>query len=357
MIKTIPNPILQGLTSSTINRGGPLGGGSDPVSEFDVDGATYYAVAPTGHTYSAEQTTNYSTRKYNTLSAAYAALTTAPATPRVINMIGDWTGVTDTTGVTFLSSAMNTETPANYTLVRGIGDARCTGLWDAAGPAYRLDSTTGTGVYVRCAYLRLDGLQFTGAVYGTSSGVLRFAPTGDLTGDFRFSNLFVKNTRPNVGNAIMSINTRSGDTFRVWNCILSSRSNGMCIRCGDGTISLNSCTFAQTGTGGFAVYKSSGTLAVTNCYASNVTYATFNNGVTSIVTTATSDTDGTAGLQNIPYTTDTFIGVTNDIENLNPAGGSPLLGAGTDTTGEDAPLNFDRNIAGDVRSSWNVGAF
>ena len=155
----------------------------------------------------------------------------------------------------------------------------------------------------------------------------------------------------------MSINTRSGDTFRVWNCILSSRSNGMCIRCGDGTISLNSCTFAQTGTGGFAVYKSSGTLAVTNCYASNVTYATFNNGVTSIVTTATSDTDGTAGLQNIPYTTDTFIGVTNDIENLNPAGGSPLLGAGTDTTGEDAPLNFDRNIAGDVRSSWNVGAF
>ena len=101
--------------------------------EFDVVGATYLAVAPVGYVYTADQTTKYSTRKYNTLNAALAGLTTNPTTPEVINILGTWIAAD------YTYADMNTtgNSATNFLLIRTIGAARHNGVW--SNTAYRLN--------------------------------------------------------------------------------------------------------------------------------------------------------------------------------------------------------------------------
>jgi hypothetical protein len=125
-----------------------------------IANATYSAIAPAGYSYSAEETTRYGTYKYNTLAAWETARKrniTGEAGPAVVDILGDWTGVTDT-GTTITSTWVTNAT--NYLLIRALGTARHTGMWDATkyNLNYSVANTTGT-IDARTAFLVLDGLQ------------------------------------------------------------------------------------------------------------------------------------------------------------------------------------------------------
>jgi RNA processing factor Prp31 len=124
-------------------------------SEFDISGATYYAVAPAGYSYSEAQTAQYSTRKYETMAAAAAALDDVEATtPIVVNVIGEWSA-DDTTGADFSL----TTTAANYLLVRTIGEARST---------YRIaiHNEWQLALALTTDYCRVDGLNVRNSASG-----------------------------------------------------------------------------------------------------------------------------------------------------------------------------------------------
>jgi hypothetical protein len=68
---------------------------------------------------------------------------------------------------------------------------------------------------------------------------------------------------------------------------------------------------------------------------------------------ASSDLTGLAGLQNIPYTTGTFLNVTSGSEDLHLAVGSALIDAGVDESAV-----FTTDIEGTTRTlPWDIGAY
>ena len=98
---------------------------------------------------------------------------------------------------------------------------------------------------------------------------------------------------------------------------------------------------------------------VKNCYASNTAGGgNCFDGVDTMVTCASEDNTGTAGLQTIAADTDQFVNVTGGSEDFHLAGvGSALYNVGTDTSGDSAPLNFNTDIDGDAMgATWPVGA-
>src|SRR5574343_134372 len=143
------------MTTVVVGQG--VSGAAGNAGEFNIVGATYFAVAPSGYSYNSEQDTNYSTRKYNTLFAAEAALSASPSTPQVINIIGTW-GSADTTAVNFDGT---TTSGANYILVRTVAatGSRHSGVY-ATSNIYRLEgSSDWTNVLtVSDDNVKLDGL-------------------------------------------------------------------------------------------------------------------------------------------------------------------------------------------------------
>jgi hypothetical protein len=138
-------------------------------TEFDVAGATYYAVAPVGYSYSSEQTEYYGTRKVNTLAAAEALIPTGTFTAQhVINVIGTW-GAADTTSVTLTGY---TPTEAYRLTIRTIGDARDTYELVQMG-------TIGATLWVQVPYVTIAALRMRiGASPAGSSHCVRVRGSG-----------------------------------------------------------------------------------------------------------------------------------------------------------------------------------
>lgn len=205
------------LCAASAQAGVFVGFGQSPPeasAEFDVSGAMYYAVAPSGHEYTEEQTANYSTRKYTTLSAAEAAIPASPETPTVINIIGTWSSA-DTTSVDFSGS---TFTESNYCLVRTVGDARHGGVYSSG--KYMLSNSTESQLSVSVSYVWIDGLQIYNPYTGTSQRKpVRFK--NSAAGYSKISNTIVvgdySSTAPSYGIGFES----STPIIYCWNNIVS----------------------------------------------------------------------------------------------------------------------------------------
>ena len=369
MSRGLVKGITRGPWGITQVQGGAAaagGGGPSGPAEFDIDGATYYAVAPAGYSYSTDQNTQYDTRKHNTLAAAATAVQADHGftTPVVINVIGDWTsaGPEIVAGATYIGDASATVT--NYYLARAIGDARHTGIWNETGAPHSLQSTTAAAntIWVNGPFMYFDGLQVAKNVAGSGaqSAVLAWTSANNC----RLSNCIIKGSGD--GNNSVGIKLY-GTNFTMWNCIAygwyrSNNSNTAGVEISSfaaGDVNIYSCTFYINSDVGIKRDASStSTVTCKNCwvmadYATPLAYY----GTITKVTCASDDTTGSAGLQNIAYDVATFTNVTTGSEDYSLAGDSPLLATGTDTTGDTAPLDFTTNIAGATRSSWNVGAF
>jgi hypothetical protein len=116
---------------------------------------------------------------------------------------------------------------------------------------------------------------------------------------------------------------------------------------GNGLLTCYSCTFI----GGYqGVNNDSGTAAVCkNCYASG-SNAAFSGSITQTTCAASDTTAADAALDNIAVNTTNFTNVTYATANYHLPAGSGLIGVGTDTHGDSAPMNFSTDIDGQART-------
>lgn len=315
---------------------------ADP--EFDISGATYYAVAEAGYTYTAEQTAQYSTRKYNTLAAAEAALPASPTTPLVINILGTWTAA-DTTAVTIDNP---TTTAANYLLVRALGAARHTGKW--TDTAYRLETVSGTSIIISNDYTQLKGLQvYQNHNANTSHGIDFRGREGILIesciikGNSAYARIQYGLYNDSYGTINAIRNTLIYDfvdTTYARGASLSSAFNE--------SIEVSNLTIVNCGTGIHAGQdyrpKVFNTI-VQNC-ANGFGGSLFNAASSNNVSDIAADAPGTNSFQ----ATVAFVDPTVGDFHLSPTD-SIVMGAGVDLSAE-----FTTDIDGETRTAWDIGA-
>lgn len=288
-------------------------------------------------------------------------------------------------GVNAAYASMNSWEAAEQTDLVSDGDiheVRCEGTGDTGAGVLIEGWTTGVSNYIYIlveAAHRHNGTWNTGKYYleGASSG------TGRLTisqGYFRTKGLQVRNTQGSPSGLTSAIRNVSIGLFdiRIDKCI--KRDGRYTFRTETNAVISITNSIAYGGTVGayvtvdasadlklyscdgigvdFGIYAFQGTITAKNCYAKATTAYATSTGTLNKTTCASSDTTGSAGLQNIAYSTTNFVNVTGGSEDLNLKSGSTLIGNGTDTSGEGAPLNFTDDIIGTERGgTWDVGAF
>lgn len=252
-----------------------------------------------------------------------------------------------------------------YVNIYTTAGARHAGVWNTS--KYRIEAANASGVLtIRDNYVRVDGLQLnlTGAnanfqcAYRAEDGFI------DPSNDLRISNTIAKATGSGFRVPAYFIEDTS-TILTMWNCHGYTMggedhqfSAGIALNCT--TASVYSCNLI--GQVGLSCFTTT-TVTAKNCYAHSVgaSNAWFGGGGSTVTQTtcAASDTSATdPTLDNIPYSTATFTNVTGGSEDFRLPGGSALIGVGTTTSGESAPLNFTTDIAGTTRSgTWTVGAF
>lgn len=101
---------------------------------------------------------------------------------------------------------------------------------------------------------------------------------------------------------------------------------------GSVAINLYNCISYGTTTAGVQ-HSSTGDITCVNCYMESDAdgYINTSTGTLTLTTSASSDTTGSVGLQNIPYDNTTFVDTTLGAEDLHLVSGSPLIGVGTTT--------------------------
>lgn len=334
------------------------GTGDNNPTEFDIAGATYFAVAPAGYIYNGTQDTNYSTRKYNTLSAAIAALNTTPSNEeQVINIIGDWTSVTDTTRANLTGITQGSVSDKIY--IRAIGDARHDGVWVASASTthYRLTLDAANGILaVNQDFVEVDGIILE---YGTASTfdrpVLKIYDSG-ASSEGIFKNLIIKghNSGTHRQHGVDADGASTSQNYFI-NCIIYdvprlSLGHGMELNGSNAYYYLYNCTIIG---GDHCIFEQENTrvyaknIYVGNALNDDIDFYSSNTSFTGkFKYVASSDTTGNTDLQNIPYSTATFTNVTGGSENFIPAVGSSLIDAGRAHEDESAPLNFAYDIAG-----------
>lgn len=325
-----------------------------------VSGGIYYAVAPTGYSYSSAETAKYDTRKYNTLSAAEAALVATPNTPQFIEILGDWT--TDGADTTAVSFSGVTTTSQNYIVVRVIGLAKHNGFWGTDN--YRL-YPSGSGLTVS-----VDHIRFENVAMGVSSGsfnVRCMSISGQNPGsDIRVSGCIFRMPGDTADDEVCIYMSNSNTNLKCWNSIFFN----ICVRAVDdngafyataGNADIYSCTIE----GGYRAIHNDGPddFVVKNCYAGGTggggLYTNGDVGSLTLTTCASQDTTGSAGLQNIQLNDWQFddSSTASSTTDLHLQDGSILRTGGTDTSSDGAPLNFDTDIDGDSIVSWgHIGA-
>ena len=210
-------------------------------------------------------------------------------------------------------------------------------------------------------YVYVDGLQITTTNPGSS--VRYILSTGstartDNLNETRISNCIIKgHGHATYTHNLVRLNTTNLD-FRMWNCIgynLPAINNNLGVyanMASSGTCKISSCTFIG---GEYAYDRASGTQTIKNCYGGGSLTADY-YGTMAKTTCASSDSTGSTGLQGIlvSETADSthagFVSIGAGTEDYHIKVGSPLIGVGTDTSGDAAPMDFTTDIDGDART-------
>jgi hypothetical protein len=275
---------------------------------------------------------------------------------------GVWTiicegSAADTTPVVF----SGVTTSATYYIVvtasSGATYGRHQGVWNTG--KYRLSVADSTAIDIRASFIRIDGLQIskTSATANAKNGIeiLNSLAVGS---DIRLSNLIIRHSSDNYRQTGIRIDSANANVF-IWNIIDYGHpgvDNGY-----DSSIEIESGTasiYSSTLIGGYnAINRYGGTVTVKNTYGSESSSSTVYFGTMTLTNCASSDDSGTSGLTNIALNTTNFTNVTAGSEDFRLPVGSALIGVGTDTSGESAPLNFTTDITGATRTTtWDVGA-
>lgn len=240
----------------------------------------------------------------------------------------------------------------NYLEIVAETGNRAGGSWDATKyhlyPAYSVQS--GTAFEPDKNYIRVDGLQIG---ISSQTAIAEMVYWGGSFG--RISNCLLKGAN-HASLQFRGLVTIQGIT--AWNLIIYNVGvNGRAVHVHN-DCSFYSCTFI--GSPDLCVYILDGTSIFKNCYAYSgggfPAYFGEAGATLTLTTSAASDTSGTAGLDNIAYSTANFVNVTPGSEDFHLPSGSALDATGTDTSGDAAPLNFTTDMDGAARTgTWDVG--
>jgi hypothetical protein len=133
-----------------------------------------------------------------------------------------------------------------------------------------------------------------------------------------------------------------------YNFSTKASSSNRVIAFGGTTLKISNCGFIG---GYYGLYRYAGAIDAKNCYFGGSATADYypNSGTLNMTTCASEDATGSAGLQGVLIDADTFVNVGAGTEDFHQAadGLSPLYHAGTDTSGDASPMNFDTDIDGD----------
>ena len=328
---------------NSFNQGGGsavLSGGWDMTNEeFNIPGATYYAVAEAGYSYTAEQTANYSTRKYNTLTAAEAALPATATTPIVINILGTWSSAVANT-----SFSGTVTTPTNCIYVRTVGAARHNGVW--SNTAFRMSATNTMVLRFYYGNVHVDGLQVELIANNATAYAAVYSGTTLITN--YISNMIIRgNVASSTSNGPVGIRAHDGDIYAT-NCIVYDFINGSNYGVGmlarDSVFARN-CVIYNCATGYSSAYG-----------AGNITNsAVFNNNddfASNFTASYCASDDGDGSNPVVPANwNNVFVDITGRDFHLKPTD-TTLKSAGTDLS-----ASFTTDIDGDARSApWSIGA-
>lgn len=215
--------------------------------------------------------------------------------------------------------------------------------------AYRLVTTGGTTI-TNGEWVIFDGIQVQ-----NGNGTALWQASSPATTLIARKCIF---RRPAGVGSVISVNGVSGSKAQFINCVAIAPAsvNAFLVSAGNTAECYNVDAIGDTV--GFSI---SGTLTAKNCYAKGSSTAYGGAGTKTLTTCASSDTTGSAGLQNIPYDATVFVNVTAGSEDLAILSKeSALVDGGTDTSGESSPFDFTDDIDGSTRparSGWDVGIF
>jgi len=283
------------------------------------------------------------------IAASHADLVTADVYAS-IEIDGTWSSA-DTAAVSIPATILTSATC--YLSIYTTAAARHDGKWDTG--AYMLYVSNATALAIAAVnYCYVDGVQI-GVHSPSSSGRYPISITGtfaDGANSVRFSNCIAQGH----GHASWTQNifrcSATNLDFYAWNCIgynCAALTGNRVFSMAPGTAG-SSTLYSCTAIGGERAYShSSGTTVAKNCYGGGSLSADYYGTITK-TTCASSDSTGSAGLQSIPVSADTFVNVGAGTEDYHLAVGSALIGVGTDTSGDAAPMNFVVDIDGDART-------
>lgn len=235
------------------------------------------------------------------------------------------------------------------------------GKWNTS--KYRLEAATNVLVITE-EHVRVEGLQ----IRYTSTTAAGIGVNINAAGawDVRLDNCLIRamDAIANNCNGVLSTTGAAGSVLRMKNCAVygwySAGNFDAPVQINNANITahLHNCTFAR---GNYGVRARAGTVNCKNCYSGATDYGDYyqeGTGVMNLTTCASEDTTGSAGLQNIAYSTTAgayFTNITAGSEDFHIGASSALVDAGTDLSA-DANYAFTDDIDGQTRSgSWDIG--
>jgi hypothetical protein len=279
------------------------------------------------------------------LVASHANLVTADVYAE-IKIDGTWS-TADTAPVTI---AGLTTDATRYLKIYTTAAARHKGVWSTG--YYMLNVANATAItWTSVSNVWIDGLQI-----GKSSESAHYqdciqgsGSVTETTNEFLVSNCIGRHAKNNSYRCMFLDAEVVASRIFLYNIIdynhgTAANQYNCSVYVGNGEFTCYNCTFI----GGYRGIRAGVTGVAKNCYAygSNAAYS----GTITKTTCASSDTTGTAGLQSIAVNASNFLNVTAGTEDFHLAGtGSALFEAGTDTSGDSAPMNFTTDIDGETR--------
>lgn len=240
---------------------------------------------------------------------------------------------------------------------------RHAGVWDTS--KYRLETATNI-LSILEDFVRLEGLQLRFTSTTVAATGLGISATGAY--DIRVDNCLIRamDAIANNCNGVLATSGAAGSILRMKNTAIygwySAGNFDSCIQINNANVTahLHNCTFAR---GNYGVRARSGAVInVKNCYSGATDHGDYLAEGTSVInrtTAASEDATGSAGLQNIAYSTTAgayFTNITAGSEDFHIGASSALKDVGTDLSA-DANYAFTDDIDGQTRvAPWDIGA-
>ncbi|MBI5554871.1 MAG: right-handed parallel beta-helix repeat-containing protein, partial [Elusimicrobia bacterium] len=289
-------------------------------------------------------------------------VTASSAPDSVIAKVNCSGTVTDTTPVVIDGW---TTSATNY--IEVVGD-NTSGKWDTN--KYRLETANGSCIITYEDYIRINKLQLSitdsGASFRYCFQVLAVSGTNN---DIWVSNCIMKSGASGGSGRLTGFNCQDGNgNFKIWNNVFYSPTYG-----DFWGVDFTSCNIAyvysntmyRCAYGLFRYNSGSGSRLVTaknNAAFGSITADFWGilqaESRTNLSSDATADDYGTLGIinQTIDATND-VISLTANSEDFHLRSTADMVNAGTDTSGESAPLNFTTDIDGVTRiAASDIGA-